>query len=66
MTGSHSVQPLLDQGRPVRVLAHGEDKRSKRLQELEAEGPGTKRVPEVMHAKVIDTSSLARVLPSAL
>ena len=37
LTGSHTVQLLLDQGRPVRVLAPGEDKRSKRLQDLGAE-----------------------------
>jgi len=37
LTGSHTVQLLLDHGRPVRVLAHREDKRSKRLQDLGAE-----------------------------
>ena len=37
LTGSHTVQLLLDHGRPVRVLAHREDQRSKRLQDLGAE-----------------------------
>src|SRR6266436_9314595 len=37
LTGSHTVQLLLDHGRPVSVLAHREDKRSKRLQDLGAE-----------------------------
>src|SRR5882724_12443020 len=37
LTGSHTVQRLLDHGRPVRVLAHREDERSKRLQDLGAE-----------------------------
>ena len=37
LTGSHTVQLLLDHGRPVRALAHREDKRSKRLQDLGAE-----------------------------
>src|SRR6266478_2885143 len=37
LTGSHTVRLLLDHGRPVRVLAHREDERSKRLQVLGAE-----------------------------
>jgi NAD(P)H dehydrogenase (quinone) len=37
LTGSDTVQLLRDHGRPVRVLAHREDKRSKRLQDLRAE-----------------------------
>src|SRR5258706_16353447 len=37
LTGSHTFQLLLDHGRPVRVLAHREDDRSKRLQDLGAE-----------------------------
>jgi len=37
LTGSHTVHLLLDRGRSVRVLAHREDKRSKRLQDLGAE-----------------------------
>ncbi len=37
LTGSHTVQLLLDHGCPVRVLAHREDERSKRLQVLGAE-----------------------------
>src|SRR6266478_7694691 len=37
LTGSHTVQLLLDHGRPVRVLAHREDERSKRLKDLGAE-----------------------------
>ena len=37
LTGNHTVQLLLDHGRLVRVLAHREDKRSKRLQDLGAE-----------------------------
>ena len=34
MTGSHTVQLLLKRGHTVRVLAHNEDERSMRLQEL--------------------------------
>ena len=34
MTGSHMVQLLLKRGHTVRVLAHNEDDRSMRLQEL--------------------------------
>jgi len=34
MTGSHTVQLLLKRGHTVRVLAHNEDDRSMRLQEL--------------------------------
>ena len=37
MTGSHTVQLLLQRGHTVRVLAHNEDDRSMRLQELGAE-----------------------------
>src|SRR5713101_390155 len=37
LTGSHTVRLLLDHGRPVRVLAHREDERSKRLHDLGAE-----------------------------
>jgi len=37
MTGSHTVQLLLKRGHTVRVLAHSEDERSMRLQELGAE-----------------------------
>ena len=37
MTGSHTVQLLLKRGHTVRVLAHNEDERSMRLQELGAE-----------------------------
>jgi NAD(P)H dehydrogenase (quinone) len=37
MTGSHTVQLLLKRGHAVRVLAHSEDERSMRLQELGAE-----------------------------
>src|SRR6266478_5835562 len=37
LTGSHTVRLLLDHGRSVRVLAHREDDRSKRLQDLGAE-----------------------------
>src|SRR6266478_3715511 len=37
MTGSHTVQLLLKRGHTVRVLAHNEDDRSMRLQELGAE-----------------------------
>jgi len=34
MTGSHTVQLLLKRGHTVRVIAHNEDERSMRLQEL--------------------------------
>src|SRR5215831_10207762 len=37
ITGSHTVQLLLKRGHTVRVLAHNEDERSMRLQELGAE-----------------------------
>jgi len=37
MTGSHTVQLLLKRGHTVRVIAHNEDERSMRLQELGAE-----------------------------
>ena len=37
MTGSHTVQLLLKRGHTVRVIAHSEDERSMRLQELGAE-----------------------------
>lgn len=37
LTGSHTVQLLLDHGRLVRALAHREDERSMRLRELGAE-----------------------------
>ena len=37
LTGSHTVQLLLKRGHTVRVLAHNEDERSMRLQELGAE-----------------------------
>ena len=37
MTGSHTVQLLLKRGHSVRVIAHNEDERSMRLQELGAE-----------------------------
>ena len=37
LTGSHTVQLLLKRGHTVRVLAHNEDERSTRLQELGAE-----------------------------
>ena len=36
MTGSHTVQLLLKRGHTVRVIAHNEDERSMRLQELVA------------------------------
>ena len=37
MTGSHTVQLLLKRGHTVRAIAHSEDERSMRLQELGAE-----------------------------
>ena len=37
MTGSHTVQLLLKRGHTVRAIAHNEDERSMRLQELGAE-----------------------------
>ena len=37
-TGGHTVEELLARGHQVRALAHREDDRSKRLQELGAEG----------------------------
>jgi NAD(P)H dehydrogenase (quinone) len=36
-TGSYTVERLLERGHAVRALAHHEDDRSKRLQELGAE-----------------------------
>ncbi|MBO0742429.1 MAG: NAD(P)H-binding protein [Hyphomicrobiaceae bacterium] len=36
-TGGHTVEELLARGHQVRALAHREDDRSKRLQELGAE-----------------------------
>jgi NAD(P)H dehydrogenase (quinone) len=37
LTGGHTVQQLLERKRPVRVLAHREDERSKKLKDLGAE-----------------------------
>ena len=37
MSGTHVVEQLLEKGHSVRILAHQEDERSKRLQELGAE-----------------------------
>src|SRR5262249_773759 len=37
MTGSHTVQLLLKRGHTVRAIAHNEDERSMRLQDLGAE-----------------------------
>ena len=45
MTGSHTVQLLLKRGHTVRVLAHNEDDRSMRLQELVFYGNARDRTP---------------------